>query len=70
MPLVDPTDPVHPLAAVTHAAPYDYYRRLADGPPLRFDVSLDCWLATAWPACRPCWRILIAACVRPVWPCR
>ncbi|MGK5046017.1 cytochrome P450 [Janthinobacterium sp. GB4P2] len=61
MPLDYPTDPVHPLAAVTHAAPYDYYRRLADGPPLRFDASLDCWLATgmagvqavlAHPACR------------------
>ncbi|MBB5608438.1 MULTISPECIES: cytochrome P450 [unclassified Janthinobacterium] len=39
-------DPVHPLAAVTHAAPHDYYRRLAEGPPLRFDARLDCWLAT------------------------
>jgi cytochrome P450 len=61
MPLDYPTDPVHPLAAVTHAAPYDYYRRLAEGPPLRFDASIDCWLATgvagveavlAHPACR------------------
>ena len=41
-----PNDPVHPLAAVTHPAPQDYYRRLAEGPPLRFDVQLDCWLAT------------------------
>ncbi|MGK5053195.1 cytochrome P450 [Janthinobacterium sp. RB2P8] len=57
MPLDYPTDP---FSAVTHAAPYDYYRRLADGPPLRFDASLDCWLATgaagvhavlAHPAC-------------------
>lgn len=39
-------DPVHPLAAVTHAAPYDYYRRLAAGPSLSFDARLDCWLAT------------------------
>ncbi len=58
MPLADPADP---FSAVTHAAPYDYYRRLADGPPLRFDAALDCWLATgaagvravlAHPACR------------------
>ncbi|APA70123.1 cytochrome P450 [Janthinobacterium sp. 1_2014MBL_MicDiv] len=58
MPLADPA---HPLAAVTHAAPYDYYRRLAAGPPLRFEASLDCWLATGaagvcavleHPACR------------------
>lgn len=58
MPLDYPTDP---FSAVTHAAPYDYYRRLAEGPPLRFDASLDCWLATgmagveavlAHPACR------------------
>lgn len=41
-----PHDPDHMLAAVTHAAPHDYYRRLADGPPLRFDAALDCWLAT------------------------
>ncbi|PLY46980.1 cytochrome [Janthinobacterium sp. ROICE36] len=56
--VIDPTDP---FSAVTHAAPYDYYRRLADGPALRFDASLDCWLATgaagvravlAHPACR------------------
>jgi cytochrome P450 len=40
MPLADP------FSAVTHAAPYDYYRRLAEGPPLRFEASLDCWLAT------------------------
>ena len=39
-------DPADPFSAVTHAAPYDYYRRLADGPPLRFDAALDCWLAT------------------------
>ncbi|MED5617351.1 cytochrome P450 [Janthinobacterium sp. P210005] len=62
MPLTDSvTDPVDPFSAVTHAAPYDYYRRLADGPPLRFDAQLDCWLATgadgvravlAHPACR------------------
>ncbi|WP_300749500.1 cytochrome P450 [Janthinobacterium sp.] len=39
-------DPVHALAAVTHAAPYDYYRRLAAGPPLSFDARLNCWLAT------------------------
>ncbi|MFZ4877303.1 cytochrome P450 [Janthinobacterium sp. Mn2066] len=39
-------DPAHPLAAVTHAAPYAYYRRLAEGPPLHFDAQLDCWLAT------------------------
>ncbi|PHV26017.1 cytochrome [Janthinobacterium sp. BJB426] len=54
-------DPADPFLAVTHAAPYDYYRRLADGPPLRFEASLDCWLATgaagvqavlAHPACR------------------
>ena len=58
MPLADPTDP---FSAVTHAAPYDYYRRLADGPPLRFEAQLDGWLATgmagvqavlAHPACR------------------
>ncbi|OBV39124.1 cytochrome P450 [Janthinobacterium psychrotolerans] len=41
-----PHDPDHLLAAVTHAAPFDYYRRQADGPPLRFDAALDCWLAT------------------------
>ena len=61
MPLDYPADPVHPLAAVTHAAPYEYYRRLADGPPLRFDARLDGWLATGaagvravldHPACR------------------
>ncbi|MEG2031671.1 MAG: cytochrome P450 [Janthinobacterium sp.] len=55
MPLADP------FSAVTHAAPYDYYRRLAEGPPLRFETSLDCWLATGavgvravleHPACR------------------
>ncbi|MCC7700267.1 cytochrome P450 [Janthinobacterium sp. EB271-G4-7A] len=47
MPLADfVIDPADPFSAVTHAAPYDYYRRLADGPPLRFDVRLDCWLAT------------------------
>ena len=53
--------PADPFSAVTHAAPYDYYRRLADGPPLRFDAALDCWLATGaagvqavleHPACR------------------
>ena len=53
--------PADPFSAVTHAAPYDYYRRLADGPPLRFEASLDCWLATGTagvrtvlehPACR------------------
>ena len=58
MHLVDPADP---FFAVTHMAPYDYYRRLADGPPLRFDATLDCWLATGaagvqavleHPACR------------------
>ena len=56
--LIDPADP---FSAVTHAAPYGYYRRLAEGPPLRFDAPLDCWLATgaagvqavlAHPACR------------------
>ena len=41
-----PHDPDHLLAAVTHAAPFDYYRRLAEGPPLLFDAGLDCWLAT------------------------
>ena len=41
-----PHDPDHLLAAVTHAAPFDYYRRLAEGPPLRFAAALDCWLAT------------------------
>ena len=41
----DPHLPHDPLAAVTHAAPHDYYRRLADGPPLRFDAGLDCWVA-------------------------
>lgn len=41
-----PHDPDHMLAAVTHAAPFDYYRRLAEGPPLRFDAGLDCWLAS------------------------
>ena len=47
MPLADfVIDPADPFAAVTHAAPYDYYRRLADGPPLRFDAALECWLAT------------------------
>ena len=54
-------DPADPISAVTPAAPYDYYRRLADGPPLRFDAALDCWLATGaagvravleHPACR------------------
>ncbi|NHQ91833.1 cytochrome P450 [Janthinobacterium lividum] len=54
-------DPADPFSAVTHVAPYDYYRRLADGPPLRFDARLDCWLATGaagvravleHPACR------------------
>ena len=34
-----PHDPDHMLAAVTHAAPFDYYRRLAEGPPLRFNPS-------------------------------
>lgn len=62
MPLADfVIDPADPFSAVTHAAPYGYYRRLADGPPLRFDAQLDCWLATgtagvqavlAHPACR------------------
>ena len=55
-----PHDPHDPLAAVTHAAPHDYYRRLAAGPPLRFDAGLDCWLASgdgvkavlAHPDCR------------------
>ena len=46
MPHSYPADPADPLAAVTHAAPYAYYRRLAAGPPLRFDATLDCWLAT------------------------
>lgn len=45
-------DPVHPLAAATHAAPYAYYRRLADGPPLRFEAQLDCWLATGMAGVR------------------
>ncbi|MGK5080711.1 cytochrome P450 [Janthinobacterium sp. HLX7-2] len=49
MPLADPA---HPLAAVTHAAPYAYYRRLAEGPPLRFDAQLDCWLATGMAGVR------------------
>lgn len=62
MPLTDfVIDPADPFSAVTHAAPYAYYRRLADGPPLRFDAQLDCWLATGaagvravleHPACR------------------
>jgi cytochrome P450 len=62
MPLNDfAIDPADPFSAVTHAAPYAYYRRLAGGPPLRFDAQLDCWLATgtagvravlAHPACR------------------
>lgn len=62
MPLTDfVIDPADPFSAVTHVAPYDYYRRLADGPPLRFDAQLDCWLATGasgvravleHPACR------------------
>lgn len=62
MPLADfVIDPTDPFSAVTRAAPYDYYRRLADGPPLRFDAQLDCWLATGaagvqavleHPACR------------------
>lgn len=41
-----PNDPAHPFAAVRHPAPQDYYRRLAGGPPLRFDAQLDCYLAT------------------------
>lgn len=40
-----PNDPVDALAAVTHAAPYAYYRRLAAGSPLYFDAPLNCWLA-------------------------
>jgi len=56
----DPHLPHDPLAAVTHAAPHDYYRRLAEGPPLRFDAGLDCWVASgtgvkavlAHPDCR------------------
>lgn len=40
-----PNDPVDALAAVSHAAPYAYYRRLAAGPPLYFDAPLNCWLA-------------------------
>lgn len=39
-------DPDNALAAVTHRSPYDYYRRLAAGPALRFDAALDCWLAS------------------------
>ena len=53
MPLADfVIDPADPFAAVTHAAPYDYYRRLADGPPLSFNAALECW------------HIPLAACVR------
>ena len=62
MPLADlVVAPADPFSAVTHVAPYGYYRRLADGPPLRFEASLDCWLATGsagvravlgHPACR------------------
>ena len=56
----DPDRPHDPLAAVTHATPHDYYRRLAEGPPLRFDAGLDCWVASgtgvqavlAHPDCR------------------
>lgn len=43
---MSPNDPVHALAAVTHAAPYASYRRLAAGPPLHVDAQLNCWLAT------------------------
>lgn len=59
-----PHDPDHMLAAVTHAAPFDYYRRLAEGPPLRFDAGLDCWLAAA-AAYPPCWSTLTCACGQP-----
>jgi cytochrome P450 len=40
-----PSDPVDPVAAVTHPAPYAYYRRLAQQPVLTRDARLPLWIA-------------------------
>jgi cytochrome P450 len=42
--------PVDPIAAVTHPDPYDYYGRLAAGPPLYPDDRLGLWIAASAPA--------------------
>jgi len=41
----DPVDPIDPVAAVTHPAPYSYYRRLAQQPMLTRDDRLPLWIA-------------------------
>lgn len=38
-------NPINPIQAATHAAPYAYYSELASGPPLIFDDQLRLWVA-------------------------
>ncbi|UJB32613.1 hypothetical protein [Chromobacterium sp. Beijing] len=42
--------PLDPLAAVTHAHPYPYYRDLAQRRPLYFDAGLGLWVAAGHAA--------------------
>lgn len=42
--------PLDPLAAVTHAHPYPYYRDLAQRRPLYFDAGLGVWVAAGHAA--------------------
>ena len=46
------TQPVDPVAAVTHADPYPYYARLVEERPLYHDEQLGCWVASSAEARR------------------
>ena len=39
--------PGNPIAAVTHACPYPYYRQLREQRPLYFDEGLKLWVASS-----------------------
>ena len=39
--------PADPIAAVTHADPYPYYRALASTRPFHFDAALKLWVAAS-----------------------
>jgi len=42
-----PMLPADPIAAVTHADPYPYYRQLAQSRPFHFDPALKLWVAAS-----------------------
>lgn len=59
------SEPEDPIAAVSHADPYPYYRRLREAQPLYFDDRLDLWVASSAGIVTTILQHA-AGCVRPV----